>query len=365
MDSSVRDEIPFLTTVWKTTIRQALMQPFSDLPPSLVESILTHLTSRIRWTSTLLSSSLQSSTPPSGFPKFFLSLYLVLARSQQSALLPLPSFAPFLDALFQLGDCSLPELWIGLSPSQADQLRETAQKIVENCVQSIVRLAVQQQQADRLLSLLASSSSSSSSSPFTRLSMLLSLQQAANNVSLSVLLESAHDAAYSLRLTNPQPFIESVNRSVQTMTPSQRADALHQLCVAAIEGDEAMCGVMSSVLQTWMANEKLEYKAHIETPLSVDENSRGFLEFLVEYSILLIAAQLKANVEASEIVSLSSVFGDCLQHLSIDSQNKWIHFLLQQWSSSNPLLSDCFGFVLAGIRWPSLKCLILSVRFIL
>lgn len=328
------------------------MQSSSDLPPSLTESLLTHLTSRILRTSSLLSSSLQSSSPPPGFPKFFLSLYLVLARSQQPLLLSLPSFPAFLDALFQLGDLSLPELWIGLSPSQIDSLRETSQKIVENCVQSMVRLAFQQQQADRLLSLLLASSSSS---PLTRLSMLLSLQQAANNVSFSVLLEAAHDAAFGLRLTTPQPFVESMYRLIQAMNASQRVDALHQLCAAAIEGDEAMRGVVSSVLQTWMLNEKLEYKAHCELPLSVDENSKGFLAFLVEYSLLLIAAQLKANVDVCEIVSLSSLFSDCLQHLSIDSQNKWIHFFLQGWSTSNPLLSDCFGLVLAGIRWSSLK----------
>lgn len=330
------------------------MQSSSDLPPSLTESLLTHLTARIHRTSSLLSSSLQSSSPPPGFPKFFLSLYLVLARSQQSQLLSLPSFPAFLDALFHLGDCSLPELWIGLSPSQTDSLRETSQKIVENCVQSMVRLAVQQQQADRLLSLLLASSSSSSS-PLTRLSMLLSLQQTANNVPFSVLLEAAHDAAFGLRLTTPQPFVESIYRSIQAMNASQRVDALHQLCAAAIEGDEAMRGVVSSVLQTWMLNEKLEYKAHCELPISVDENSKGFLAFLVEYSLLLIAAQLKANVDVCEIVSLSSLFGDCLQHLSIDSQNKWIHFFLQGWSTSNPLLSDCFGLVLAEIRWSSLK----------
>ena len=329
------------------------MQSSSDLPPSLTESILTHLTTRIHRTSSLLSSSLQSSSPPPGFPKFFLSLYLVLARSQQSLLLSLPSFPAFLDALFQLGDLSFPELWIGLSQSQIDSLRETSQKIVENCVQSMVRLAVQQQQADRLLSLLLTSSSSSS--PLTRLSMLLSLQQTANNVSFSALLEAAHDAAFGLRLTTPQPFVESIYRLIQAMNASQRVDALHQLCVAAIEGDEAMRNVMSSVLQTWMLNEKLEYKAHCELPLSVDENSKGFLAFLVEYSLLLIAAQLKANVDVCEIVSLSSLFSDCLQHLSIDSQNKWIHYFLQGWSTSNPLLSDCFGFVLAEIRWSSLK----------
>ena len=331
------------------------MQSSSDLPPSLTESILTHLTTRIHRTSALLSSSLQSSSSPSGFPKFFLSLYLVLARSQQSLLLSLPSFPTFLDALFQLGDLSFPELWIGLSQSQIDSLRETSQKVVENCVQSMVRLAVQQQQADRLLSLLLASSSSSSSSSLTRMSMLLSLQQTANNVSFSVLLEAAHDAAFGLRLTTPQPFIESMYRLIQAMNASQRVDALHQLCVAAIEGDEAMRGVVSSVLQTWMLNEKLEYKAHCELPLSVDENSKGFLAFLVEYSLLLIAAQLKANVDVCEIVSLSSLFSDCLQHLSIDSQNKWIHCFLQGWSTSNPLLSDCFGLVLAEIRWSSLK----------
>lgn len=329
------------------------MQPSSDLPQSLTESILTHLTDRIRRTSSLLSSSLQSSSPLPGFPKFFLSLYLVLARSQQSLLLSLPSFPAFLDSLFHLGDCSLPEHWIGLSPSQIDSLRETSQKIVENCLQSMVRLAVQQQQADRLRSLLLTASSSSS--PFTRLSMILSLQQAASNVSFSALLDAAHDAAFWMRLTTPQPLIEAIHRSIQAMNASQRGDALHQLCVAAIEGDEAMRGVVSSVLQTWMMSEKLEYKTHCEMPLSVDENSRGFLAFLVEYSFLLIAAQLKANVDVCEIVSLSSLFGDCLQHLSIDSQSKWIHFLLQGWATSAPLLSDCFGFVLAGIRWPSLK----------
>ena len=177
----------------------------------------------------------------------------------------------------------------------------------------------------------------------------------ASNVSFSALLDAAHDAAFWMRLTTPQPLIEAIHRSIQAMNASQRGDALHQLCVATIEGDEAMRGVVSSVLQTWMMSEKLEYKTHCEMPLSVDENSRGFLAFLVEYSFLLIAAQLKANVDVCEIVSLSSLFGDCLQHLSIDSQSKWIHFLLQGWATSAPLLSDCFGFVLAGIRWPSLK----------
>ena len=324
----------------------------SDLPQSLIESILTHLAERIRWICPLLTSSLQSSSPLSGFPKFFLSLYLVLARSQQSLLLSLPSFVSFLDSLFQLGDTSLPEHWIGLSSSQTDQLRDTAQKIVENCVQSIVRLAVQQQQAERLRDLLLSSSASF---PFTRLSMLLSLQQSSDVVSLQTVLELTHDAAFSLCLTSSQPLIASVNRMIPLMTSSQRADALHQLCVAAIEGDKAMYGVVSKVLQMWMTYEKIEYKAHLETPLSVDENSKGFLEFILEYSLLVIAAQLKANVEPFQIVSLSRIFGDCLQHLSIDTQNKWIHFLLQEWSTSHSALSECFGLFLSDIPWHSLK----------
>lgn len=352
MDSVIDNEIPYLTTIWKTSIRTAVTDT-AGFESSIHESILSHFTQRMKWIVSRLTSSLQSPSDSidAGFPKFFLGLYLVYARSKQASVVSTSHFASLLDSLLCLGDASLPAHWIGLSSSQSTQLIDSIQSIVDNCIKSIVRLALQSQQTDVLLGVL----NSSSSHPFSRFQMFLAIEQTTKGAAIPTILDAAQDAAFSLLMTSPQPMIDLIHSLFITLPTSQQADALHQICWAAVLGDKSMHRIVTRILQTLMSDGKITYTPHLQVPLSVEETSRGYLEFLLEYSFLLIAIQIRADVAPFQIVSISDIFGGCLRITSIDNQSKWIHFLLQGWESPNPTLSGIFGTILAGLEWKELK----------